>query len=169
MMFKTRKLVYFSLFVTLATALSFLEMLLPNPFPLPGIKLGLANIVNLLVLYVYGIKEGLTVSLLRVLFASFLAGTFFSVAFFLSLSGAILSTLVMAVLINFFSSLSIIGVSIAGAVFHNIGQLLMASVLIQTGYIFFYLPVLLLAGLPTGLSTGYIARLLLGYLERKHL
>lgn len=166
-MSKTHRLVYFSLFVTLATALGFLEMLLPNPLPLPGIKLGLANIVTLLVLYLYGIKEGLTVSLLRVLFASFLGGTFLSVAFLLSLSGALLSTLVMALLIKYVTSLSIIGISIVGAVAHNIGQLLTASLLVQTGYIFFYLPILLLAGLPTGLSTGYIARLLLRYLEGK--
>lgn len=164
-MSKTRKLVYFSLFVTLATALGFLEMLLPNPFPLPGVKLGLANVVTLLVLYVYGLKEGLAVSLLRVIFASLLGGTFLSVVFFFSLSGAVVSTLVMAVLIKYIPTLSIIGVSMVGAIFHNLGQLLIASFLIQTVYIFYYLPVLLLAGIPTGLATGYLARLLLRYLR----
>jgi heptaprenyl diphosphate synthase len=164
-MLKTRRLVYFSLFVTLATALGFLEMLLPNPFPLPGVKLGLANLVTLLVLYVYGLKEGLAVSLLRVLFASLLGGTFLSVGFFLSFSGAVLSTLVMAVLIKHVPALSIIGVSMVGAISHNVGQLLTASFLIQTPYLFYYLPVLLLAGLPTGLATGYLARLLLRYLK----
>ncbi|MDD2212115.1 MAG: Gx transporter family protein [Clostridia bacterium] len=164
-MLKTRRLVYFSLFVTLATALGFLEMLLPNPFPLPGVKLGLANLVTLLVLYVYGLKEGLAVSLLRVLFASLLGGTFLSVGFFLSFSGAVLSTLVMAVLIKYVPALSIIGVSMVGAISHNVGQLLTASFLIQTPYLFYYLPVLLLAGLPTGLATGYLARLLLRYLK----
>ncbi|MGI6144594.1 MAG: Gx transporter family protein [Clostridia bacterium] len=163
---KTRKLVFFSLFVTLATALGFLETLLPNPFPLPGVKLGLANIVTLLVLYVYGFKEGFAVALLRVIFASLMAGTFLSISFMLSLSGAILSTIMMGLLIRTMSALSIIGVSMVGAVSHNVGQLITASFLIQTPYIFYYLPVLLLAGIPTGLITGYIARLLLCYLKK---
>jgi heptaprenyl diphosphate synthase len=141
--------------------------LLPNPLPIPGVKLGLANIVTLLAIYLFGAKEGLAISVLRVLFVSFLSGTFLSVGFFLSLSGATISALVMASLKNFVPSLSLVGISIAGAVTHNVAQLLAASVLIQTGYIFFYLPVLLLAGLPTGLSTGYITRLLLPYLQRK--
>lgn len=166
-MSKTQKLVYFSLFVTLATALGVLETMFPNPFPIPGIKLGLANIVTLLVLSMYGLKEGFVVSFLRVLFTSLLGGTLLSVGFFLSLSGALLSTLVMALLFKYMPTLSIIGISMAGAVSHNVGQLLTASVLIQTGYIFYYLPILLLAGIPTGLSTGYIARLLLGFLEEK--
>jgi len=164
-MINTRKLVFFSLFVTLATALGFLEMLLPNPFPLPGVKLGLANIVTLVVLYVYGFKEGFAVALLRVLFASLISGTFLSVGFMLSLSGAILSTLIMGVLIRYVPALSIMGVSMVGAVSHNVGQLITASFMIQTPYIFYYLPVLLLMGIPTGLATGYIARLLLNHLE----
>ncbi len=167
MMTKTQKLVYLALFVTLATALGVIEGVLPNPFPLPGVKLGLANIVTIQVLYLYGFRDGLAISLLRVLFTSLLVGTFLSVGFYLSLSGALLSTLVMALLFRFVPALSIMGVSIAGAVAHNVGQLLTASVLIQTGYIFYYLPVLLLSGIPTGLVTGYIARLLLNYLERK--
>lgn len=164
-MHNTQRLVYFSLLTTMAAALGLLETILPNPFPLPGVKLGLANIVTLLVIYVFGLKEGLAVSVLRVLFVSFLSGTFLSVAFFLSLSGGILSALVMAVIKLYVPAFSIIGISIAGAVAHNIGQLLTASFLIQTSYIFFYLPVLLLAALPTGFSTGYIARLLLPYLR----
>lgn len=167
MMYKTQKLVYFSLLTTMAAALGLLEAMLPNPFPLPGIKLGLANIVTLLVIYVFGLKEGLAISILRVLFVSFMSGTFLSVAFFLSLSGGIVSALVMAVMKRYVHNFSIIGISIAGAVSHNIGQLLTASFLIQTGYIFFYLPVLLLAALPTGLITGYIAGLLLPYLKGK--
>jgi heptaprenyl diphosphate synthase len=154
---------------TLAAALGLLETLLPNPFPLPGVKLGLANIVTLLVLYLYGLKEGLTVALLRVCFVSFLTGTFFSVGFFLSLSGSILSTLVMAFCRRLLPGLSILGVSVIGAVAHNMGQLGAASFLIQTGYIFYYLPILLLAGIPTGILTGYIAGLLRPHLEKRDL
>lgn len=166
-MTKTQKIVYLALFVTLATALGVIEAALPNPFPLPGVKLGLANIVTIQVLYLYRFRDGLTISLLRVLFTSLLVGTFLSVGFYLSLSGALLSTLIMALLFRYVPVLSIMGVSIAGAVAHNVGQLITASFLIQTGYIFYYLPVLLLSAIPTGLVTGYIARLLLQQLERK--
>ncbi|MDD2400733.1 MAG: Gx transporter family protein [Clostridia bacterium] len=164
-MVKTQKLVYLSLLVTVATALGFIEMMMPYPMPIPGIKLGLANIVTLLVIYLYGLKEGITVSLLRVFFVSFLAGTFLSVSFFLSLSGAILSTLIMSFLKRYVVVFSIIGISIAGALAHNIGQVLMVILLIKTKYVIFYLPILLITGLPTGLITGYIAKYLLSYLK----
>mgnify|MGYP000851317283 CR=1 FL=1 len=166
-MSKTQRLVYLSLFVTLASALGILESALPNPFPLPGVKLGLANIVTLQVLYLYGLKDGLAISLLRVLFTSLFVGTFLSVGFYLSLTGAVFSTLVMAFLFKYVPALSMMGVSIAGAVSHNVGQLLAAAALIQTGYIFYYLPVLLLSGIPTGLATGYVACLSLKHLARK--
>lgn len=165
-MSKTKKLVYFAFLVTLATALAFAESLLPNPLPLPGVKLGLANMVTLLVLYLFGLKEGLALSLLRVLFSSLLGGTFLAVAFWLSFSGALVSTLVMALVLKLVPSLSIMGVSMVGAVFHNLGQLLVAGFLIQTFSIFYYFPFLLLAGIPIGLTTGYLARLLLDYFRK---
>jgi len=164
---RTQKLVYFSFFLTLAAVLGLLESLLPNPLPLPGVKLGLANIVTLLVLYVFGLKAGVSLALLRVIFVSLLTGTFLSVGFWLSLSGGIISALVMGVLLRHCPVFSIVGTSIAGAVMHNLGQLAAASLLIQTSYIFFYLPILLLAGIPTGLITGYIAGLLLPSLGRR--
>lgn len=165
MAISTRKLAYYSFFLTLATVLGLVEAMLPNPLPIPGVKLGLANTVTLIAIYLYGLKDGLALSVLRVIFVSLLLGTFLSVSFFLSMTGALASTLVMALFKRCIPAPSIIGVSIAGAVTHNMGQLLMAAVLIQTGYIFFYLPFLLLAAIPTGVVTGYIARLLLTYLK----
>ena len=167
LMTKTRKIVYYAFFITLATALGVFEAMLPNPFPLPGVKLGLANTITILALYLYGLRDGLAIAALRVLFTSLLVGTFLSVGFYLSLTGAVLSTLVMALCIKAFPVLSVMGVSMAGAVTHNLGQLVMASLLIQTPYIFYDLPVLLLAGIPTGLATGYLACLLLPHLEEK--
>lgn len=166
-MAKTHKLVYISLLVTLGTALHIMEAMLPNPFPIPGAKLGLANIVTLITLYLYGFKEGLGVAFLRVLFGSLLSGTIFSLSFMLSLSGALVSTLVMAVLIGFIPAFSIIGVSVAGSLAHNLGQLMTASILIQAAGIFYYLPFLLFFSLPTGFSTGLITRMLLKYLPRE--
>lgn len=161
-MVNTNKLVLFSLLVTLGTALHTMEILLPNLLVLPGAKLGLANIVTLMALFIYGVKEAMAVSVLRVLFASLLTGTLFSVGFLLSLAGAVFSLVVMGALVRYLPVFSIIGVSIAGAIAHNIGQILLAAWILQTKYILFYLPFLLLAGVPTGFLTGSAA----GYLKK---
>lgn len=161
----TRKLVFLSLLVALGTALHVLEAMLPNPLPFPGVKLGLANVVTLLALYLFGFRSGLAVAVLRVLTGSLLSGTIFSITFMMSLSGAVLSTIVMACLFRRSESFSILGVSMAGAVMHNIGQLLLASYLIETRGVFYYLPVLIIVGLPTGFLTGYISRLLIRRLK----
>ena len=162
-MFSTRRLVYLSLLLAMATTLHVLEGLFPIPLPFPGVKLGLANIVTLLVLYLYDLRAAMTVAIARVLLGSLLGGTFFAPAFFLGLTGAVLSTLVMALLVKKTSCFSPLGISLSGAVSHNLGQLLMASFLLQNQAIIFYLPVLLLGAIPTGMITGY---LLQGLLER---
>ncbi|MDS1029185.1 Gx transporter family protein [Bacillota bacterium LX-D] len=154
---KTKKLTLLAMLVTLATALHALELLIPNPLPLPGTKLGLANVVTLVTLLQFGFKEGLAVSLLRVLFASFLTGTFLTLNFTMSLAGALLSALVMGLLYYNIKSFSILGISVAGAVVHNIAQLAIAFFATETPGIFFYLPFLLLIGVPVGLLTGAIA------------
>jgi len=168
-MLNTRKLVFFSLLVTLGTTLHVFEAVLPNPLPFPGVKLGLANIVTLLAIYMYGLREGLVVAVLRVLLGSLLIGTLLSVSFMMSLTGAVISSLVMALLYKYIRAFSILGVSMAGAVSHNVGQLLMASYLIETKSIFFYLPVLIIVGLPTGFLTGYISRMLFMYLQKQNM
>ena len=164
-MFSTRRLVYLSLLLAMATALHVLEGLFPIPLPFPGVKLGLANIVTLLILYLYDLRAGLTVAIARVFLGSLLAGTFLSPGFLLALTGAVVSTLLMALLVKKTVCFSPLGISLAGAVGHNLGQLLMASLLLQNQAIFFYLPVLLLAAIPTGLVTGYILQRLLERLE----
>lgn len=165
-MFSTRRLVYLSLLLAMATALHVLEGLFPIPLPFPGVKLGLANIITLLVLYLYDLRAGLTVAIARVFLGSFLGGTFLAPGFLLGLTGAVVSTLFMALLVKKTDCFSPLGISLAGAVGHNLGQLLMASLLLQNRAIFFYLPVLLLAAIPTGLVTGYILQRLLERLEK---
>lgn len=162
-MFSTRRLVYLALLLAMATALHVLEGLIPISLLFPGVKLGLANIVTLLVLYLYDLRAAMTVAIARVLLGSLLGGTFFAPAFFLGLTGAMISTLIMALLVKKTTCFSPIGISLSGAVSHNLGQLLMASFLLQNQAIFFYLPILLLGAIPTGLVTGY---LLQGLLER---
>lgn len=163
-MVNTHKLLLISLLVTMGTALHALEIMLPNPLPLPGAKLGLANIVTLMALFIYGPKEALSISVLRVLFGSLITGTLFSVGFFLSLAGAMLSLAVMGLLVRFLPAFSVIGVSIAGAAAHNTGQILLAAWLLETKHIFYYLPFLLLTGIPTGFFTGSVSSYLKKYL-----
>ncbi|MBE0502839.1 MAG: Gx transporter family protein [Desulfuromonadales bacterium] len=164
-MFSTRRLVYLSLLLAMATALHLLEGLFPIPLPLPGVKLGLANIITLLALYLYDLRAGLTVAIARVFLGSLLGGTFLAPGFFLALTGAVISTLFMALLIKKTSCFSPVGISLAGAVGHNLGQLLMASLLLQNQAIFYYLPFLLLSSIPTGLVTGTLLQGLLTRLK----
>ena len=164
--FGTRRLVFLAMLVAMGTALHVVEALLPIPLPIPGVKLGLANIVTLLAIYLYGFRDGLTVALMRVLLGSLIGGVFLSPGFLLGASGAVVSTLVMAILLRYTRCFSVIGISMAGAVGHNVGQLLAACLLLQSAAIFFYLPVLLLAGIPSGLFTGYVLKSLLEQSEK---
>lgn len=164
--FGTHRVVFLALLVAMGTALHVVEALLPIPLPIPGVKLGLANIVTLLTVYLYGFRDGLTVALLRVLLGSLIGGVFLAPGFLLGISGAIFSTLVMAALLHYTRCFTVIGVSMVGAVGHNIGQLLAASLLLQSRAIFFYLPVLLLAGIPSGIFTGYLLKILIEHNEK---
>ncbi|GIM29700.1 heptaprenyl diphosphate synthase [Clostridium polyendosporum] len=153
-----KNITYIAVLVTLASVLHAIEMFIPNPLPLPGAKLGLANVVTLIALLFYGLKEGMLISFLRVTLGSLIGGTFLSVNFLMSLTGAIVSTLIMYFLFKYVKSLSIIGVSIVGAVVHNIVQLIVAYFIVATLGIFFYLPFLLAIGIPVGMLTGIIAK-----------
>lgn len=162
----TRRLVFLSLYIALGGTLHVVEGMLPIPLPLPGVKLGLANIVTLLVLSRCGVRDGLYVAGGRVLLGSLLGGTFLSPAFFLALSGSCASALIMALMLRLKRWFSLIGVSLAGAVTHNLGQLGGAAILLQSSAVIYYLPILLLAAVPTGLATGYLLRALLARCDR---
>jgi uncharacterized membrane protein len=140
--------------------------MIPNPFPLPGVKLGFANIVTFVALYFFGFRDGMAVAVLRVVLGSLVGGVFLSPGFLMSLSGAVISTVVMACLLGYAPCFSIKGVSVAGAVSHNVGQILAASLLIQSQTIFFYFPFLLLAAIPTGMITGHLLDALLTRLDK---
>lgn len=157
----TRRVVFMALLIAMGTAMHVVESMLPMPLPIPGVKLGLANIITLLTLYLYGFRDGLTVALMRVVLGSLICGMFLSPGFMLGLTGAISSTLVMALLLKHTSCFSMIGISLAGAAAHNTGQLLAACLLLQSTSVVYYLPVLLIAGIPTGFITGYLLNLLL--------
>lgn len=145
---------YFGVFTALALILSYVEMLIPINFGIPGAKLGLANLIIVIVLYKTDWKEALLLSVTRIVLAGFIFGNMFSILY--SLAGGILSLAVQAVLKKQ-GSFSVAGVSIAGGVSHNIGQLIVAMIVVETYQVGYYLPVLLISGLLTGLLIGVIS------------
>ena len=142
-----RKTAFMGVFLALAMICSYIEMLIPFDFGIPGVKLGLTNIVVVLMLYSIGTKEAFCVSVIRI----FLVGILYS------LGGGILSFLVMA-LLKKGNHLGCISVSVAGGIAHNIGQILIAALVVSSHYVLYYFPVLLIAGLLTGFLIGLLAQ-----------
>ena len=145
---------YFGVFTALALIFSYVETLIPINFGIPGAKLGLANLVIVIVLYKTNWKEALLLSAVRIVLAGFIFGNMFSIVY--SLAGGLLSLAVMTG-IRKNKGFSVIGVSMAGGVSHNIGQLAVAVLVVQTYQVGYYLPVLLIAGLATGALNGVIS------------
>lgn len=155
---KTRKITTLGLSVALALILSYVESLLPPLVAVPGVKVGLPNIVILFLLWRYGWKEAAAVSGIRLLLTAALFTGF--AAFFYGLSGAVLS-LLGAALLKRSDRFSPLGVSAAGGVLHNLGQITLAALVLDGGYIFAYLPVLLLSGTVAGALVGLLAGILI--------
>ncbi len=146
---------YFGVFTALALIFSYVETLIPVNLGIQGAKLGLANLVTVTVLYKTDFKEALLLSVTRVVLAGFIFGNLFGILY--SLAGAVLSLVVMNCL-KPRSSLSVIGVSIAGGASHNLGQLIVAMIVVETYHVGYYLPVLLIAGVITGALIGIVCR-----------
>lgn len=145
---------YFGVFTALALIFSYIETLIPIQFGTPGIKLGLANLVVVIVLFKTGWKEALLLSVTRIVLAGFIFGSLFSIVY--SLAGGVLSLGIMTLLART-GRFSVAGVSMAGGVSHNIGQLIVAMLAVETYQVGYYLPVLLIAGLITGAVIGAVA------------
>ena len=142
-------------FLALALILSYIESLIPFYFGVPGMKLGLCNCLVLVLLYRLSAKEALLLNVGRILLSGFLFGNAFSIIY--SLAGGVLSWAVM-VLLKKVNRFSLTPISIAGGFSHNIGQLFVAAVVVENYNIFFYAPVLMLAGIITGAVIGVIAK-----------
>lgn len=161
-----KKVVRLSMFLALAIVLNILESFIPLfNGTVPGLKLGLANIVTLVILYVYTIKDVITISYLRVILVGILRTGLFSVTFFFSLGGVTLS-IIMMILSKKITKLSIVGVSIIGSLFHSLGQVLMVIIILKNVNMFYYLPYLLVFSIPTGILTGVISKELVKYLNK---
>jgi heptaprenyl diphosphate synthase len=158
-----KRLALLGLLASLALIFSYVEVLLPFHLGIVGVKLGLANLVVVLTLYLWSDGPALMVNLVRILLAGLLFGSGVSLAY--SLGGGLASFGVMA-LAKRRGGLGVLGVSVLGGVFHNMGQLSMAMLLLRTPKLLYYLPVLLLAGLITGLLIGIAARRLIWYVAR---
>lgn len=150
----TKKIARLSVYLSLALALSWVEHLLPLPIPLPGVKLGLTNVVTLFLLYRYGFRDALIVAAMRVLLAGMLFGGPTSILY--ALPGALLALFAMAA-VKRARLFTPVGASIAGGVFHNLAQLTVAAWVVKTVGITYYLPVLIASGALTGLVVGVFA------------
>ena len=148
------RVAYFGVFTALALIFSYIETLIPISFGIPGVKLGLANLIIVIALYKIPLREVYVLSVVRVLLSGVLFGNYFSIAY--SLAGGLLSLTVMA-LLKKTGGFSVIGISIAGGVCHNIGQLVVAMIVVEIFAMSYYMPVLLVAGLITGFLIGVIA------------
>lgn len=150
-----RKVALLGVFLALALICSYIESLIPFYFGVPGMKLGLTNIVVVLLLYFYGTKEALTVSFTRILLAGFMFGNAFSIIY--SLAGGLLSLFVMAFLKKT-KLFHMVGVSICGGITHNLGQIVVAMIVVDNYYLFGYFPFLFIGGAITGLLIGLLAQ-----------
>ena len=143
--------------VTFALILSYIESRIPAFVAIPGVKVGLANIVVVFALYKLGMKAAITVSLVRVFLISMLFGTPVSMVY--GLAGAVLSLTVMF-LLKRFTPLKEIAVSVCGGIMHNVGQIAVASVILDTNVVVYYLPFLILSGTIAGIAVGVAGALM---------
>lgn len=155
---KTKKLVTLAVTVAVAMILSFIESRIPAFVAIPGVKVGLANIAVIFALYKMGWREAMAVSLVRVALVALLFGSVVSLAY--SVAGAILSLSLMMLLrkIGVFTE---IAVSVVGGITHNIGQIFVAFLLLESDVVFYYLPFLLISGIIAGIAVGAASALLI--------
>lgn len=157
---KTHKIALLGVLTAAAIVISIIESFIPS-IGIPGVKLGLANIVILIILYELGIIDAIAINLLRVLMVGALRGTIFSMGFLMSLTGAVFSLTVMIIFYVLIKKFSIIGVSVIGSIFHVTGQVLVAMLFLGSAYIVLYLPFIAISAIVTGVFVGIVARLII--------
>lgn len=159
----TKNIALCGVFTALAMIFSYVESVIPVPIPVPGIKLGVANIAVITILYVLGVKEAVIINLLRIVLTALLFGNLNS--FLFSISGAILSMAIMIIMkkLDFFSY---IGVSVCGGVMHNVGQIIAAVFIMGSEAIVYYLPVLIVSGVFTGVVIGVVSGIVAKHVKK---
>lgn len=159
------RVAYFGVFTALALIFSYVETLIPFNFGIPGVKLGLANLIIVIALYKMRVSEAYTLSIVRVVLSGFIFGNYFSIIY--SLAGGLLSLTTMT-LLKKKDGFSILGISMAGGVMHNVGQLIIAMLVVETFSVIYYVPVLLVSGLLTGFVIGIASNEMLKRLVNIH-
>ena len=159
---ETRKVVHMGMLIALAMILSFIESQIPAFIAVPGMKIGLANIAIVFALYTLGFRNALAVSLIRVVLSALLFGSVVSLAY--SLAGALLSLAGMA-LLRKSSLFGVVGVSVCGAVLHNLGQIGIAWLILKTQALVYYLPFLLFCAVAGGVVIGIAAAVVIKRIE----
>ena len=160
---ETRKIARMGLLTALALILSYVESLIPAFVAVPGVKMGLANIVVVFALYTLGSGEAAIVSIIRVLLSSLLFGSILSLSY--SAAGAVISLLSMIILMKT-KIFGVTSVSVTGGVFHNLGQILVACLVLETDVLLYYLPVLILSGTITGAVIGIASSIVIKRLQK---
>lgn len=162
----TRKLVFLSLMISVSIVLSIVESSVSTFFfAFPGIKLGLANIATMVVVFSMGRKEGFIVAILRILLVGLIYSGLFTPSFYISLSGGLFAVLIIVVLAK--SKLSIMTVSVLASLMHMVGQIVGAIIFTQTPALIYYLPYMIIISIPTGLITGYLAKKIISDFSEK--
>ncbi len=157
---KVQKIALIGILTAATIVIGIAESFIPS-IGIPGVKLGLANIMILVTLYELGILEAVFVNVARVLVVSFVRGTFLSMGFFMSLTGAFLSLGIMIVFYLLIKQFSIVGVSAIGALFHVFGQIIIAMIYLGSGYVIIYLPIIAISAIITGVLVGITAQLII--------
>ena len=155
-----RKIALIGILTAATIIIAVVESFIPS-VGIPGVKLGLANIMILVILYELGILEAVFVNLVRVVLVGVIRGTLFSMGFLMSLTGAALSLGIMIVFYLLIKKFSIIAVSVVGSLFHVFGQILIAMIFLGTSYILLYLPVIAVSAILTGVFVGVTAKLII--------
>lgn len=159
----TRKIAYMGMFIAVAMVFSYVESLIPVNIAVPGVKLGLANLVTIVVMFKMDVRSAWMISLIRVVLSALLFGNLSIMVY--SLAGAVLSLLVMTLCMKL-KIFGLLGTSILGAVSHNAGQIIMAAILMKSGNIMLYIPVLCISGTIAGICIGLAGAVLVRNLAK---
>lgn len=161
---KTKDVAVIGVLAAFGAILSYIEAILSFSTGIPGVKIGLANIAVVVALYMYGSKNAFMINIVRIIVVGLLFGNAFSMMF--SVSGAIISFVVM-VLFKKTNRFSILGVSTVGGVAHNIGQIMIAALVVDSYSVIYYMPALFIAGIITGVIIGFVSKMLIKCIPRK--
>ena len=159
-MLNTHKVALMGVLTAATIVIAIIESYIPN-VGIPGVKFGLANIMILVTLFELGVGESIFISIARVIVIGLARGSIFSMTFLMSLTGAVFSLGIMILFHLIIKKFSIIGISVIGALFHVLGQIIIAMLFLESAYVLFYLPIIALSAIITGIFVGVVSMLII--------